>query len=209
MHIYFKILFLEHPTLFFIYVAKNDEWIKLQNEDWYYVSLMSRFFHQWIKRFFNVSLKVKVDILPVIPGRLFDRMSVSYLSRDHASRGNTIYHFYLTYFKPFWTDCKTEGYSSENFGIAYWERSKQPVSDIERTKFYADKNCAKVSHVLSHEILRMKGEPRKVYFEGVHELWDKHLYDLLPFQYFNSKFERVSKHESYSFASIDPQRLKS
>jgi hypothetical protein len=35
------------------------------------------------------------------------------------------------------------------------------------------------------------------------------LFDLLPFQYFNSKFERVSKHESYSFASIDPQRIKS
>lgn len=199
---------MEHPILFFIYVAKNDEWIKLQNEDWYYVSLMSRFFHQWIKRFFNVSLTVKADILPVIPGRLFDRMSVSYLSRDHVSRGKATYHFYLTYFKPFWTDCKTEGYSSENFGVAYWERSKQPVSDTERIRFYADKNCAKVSHVLSHEILRMKGEPRKVYFERVHELWDKHLYDLLPFQYFNSKFERVSKHEPYSFASIDPQRIK-
>jgi hypothetical protein len=208
LHIYFKILFLEHPILFFIYVAKNDEWIKLQNEDWYYVSLMSRFFHQWIKRFFNVSLTVKADILPVIPGRLFDRMSVSYLSRDHASRGKATYHFYLTYFKPFWTDCKTEGYSSENFGVAYWERSKQPVSDTERIRFYADKNCAKVSHVLSHEILRMKGEPRKVYFERVHELWDKHLYDLLPFQYFNSKFERVSKHEPYTFASIDSQRIK-
>ena len=200
---------MDHLTLFFIYVAKNDEWIKLQNEDWYYVSLMSRFFHQWIKRFFNVSLTVKADILPVIPGRLFDRMSVSYLSRDHVSRGKTTYHFYLTYFKPFWTDCKTEGYSSENFGVAYWERSKHPVSDTERIKFYADKNCAKVSHVLSHEILRMKGEPRKVYFERVHELWDKHLYDLLPFQYFNTKFERVSKHEPYSFASIDPQRIKS
>ena len=63
--------------------------------------------------------------------------------------------------KPFWTDCRTEGYSSENFGVAYWERSKDPISDLDRVKFYADKNCAKVSHILSHEILRMKGRIEK------------------------------------------------
>ena len=188
-------------------MAKNEEWIRLQKEDWYYVSLMSRFFHQWIKRSFDVNLKVKADILPVIPGRLFDRMSISYLARDHIGRDKTTYHFYLTFFKPFWTDCRTEGYTSENFGIAYWERSKDPLSDLERTKFYADKNCTRVSHVLTHEILRMKGKPRKVYFDGVHELWDKHTYDLLPFQYFNNKFERVSKNNPYSFVAIDPQRI--
>jgi hypothetical protein len=189
-------------------VAKNEAWVSLQNEDWYYVSLMSRFFHQWIKRSFDLNLKVKADILPVIPGRLFDRISISYLSRDHGDRGKTTYHFYLTYFKPFWTDCRTEGYSSENFGVAYWERSKDRLSEPERIKFYADKNCTKVSHVLSHEILRMKGEPRNVYFDGVHELWDKHMYDSVPFQYFNNRFEHVSNKDSYSFAVIDPQRIK-
>lgn len=200
---------MQNPTLFFIYVAKNKEWIRLQNEDWYYVSLMSRFFHQWIKRSFDVNLKVKADILPVIAGKLFDRMSISYLARDHIDRDKTTYHFYLTYFKPFWTDCRTEGYSSENFGIAYWERSKNPLSDLDRIRFYADKNCAKVSHVLTHEILRIIGKPRKVYFDAVHELWDKHMYEETPFQYFNNKFELVSNKESYSFVTINPKRIKS
>jgi hypothetical protein len=200
---------LQYPPLFFIYVAKNKEWIRLQNEDWYYVSLMSRFFHHWIKRSFDVNLKVKADILPVIPGMLFDRMSLSYLSRDHIDRDKTTYHFYLTYFKPFWTDCRTEGYSSENFGVAYWERSKNPLSDLDRIRFYSDKNCARVSHVLTHEILRMMGKSRKVYFDEVHELWDKHIYEQLQFQYFNNKFELVSNKESYSFVTIDPKRIKS
>ena len=180
----------------------------MQNEDWYYVSLMSRFFHQWIKRSFDMNLKVKADILPVIPGKLFDRMSVSYLARDHIDRDKITYHFYLTYLKPFWTDCITEGYASENFGIAYWERSKNPLSELDRIRFYADKNCAKVSHVLTHEILRMRGKSRKVYFDAVHELWDKHMYEELPFQYFNNKFELASNKESYSFVTIDPKRIK-
>jgi hypothetical protein len=170
---------------------------------------MSRFFHQWIKRSFDVNLKVKADILPVIAGKLFDRMSISYLARDHIDRDKTTYHFYLTYFKPFWTDCRTEGYSSENFGIAYWERSKNPLSDLDRIRFYADKNCAKVSHVLTHEILRIIGKSRKVYFDAVHELWDKHMYEETPFQYFNNKFELVSNKESYSFVTINPKRIKS
>ncbi|TLX66701.1 MAG: hypothetical protein E6L03_08780 [Thaumarchaeota archaeon] len=199
---------MQYPTLFFIYVAKNKEWIRMQNEDWYYVSLMSRFFHQWIRRSFDVNLKVKADILPVIPGNVFDRMSISYLARDHIDRDKATYHFYLSYSKPFWTDCKTEGYSSENFGIAYWERAKNPLSDSARIKFYADKNCAKVSHVLTHELLRMKGESRKLYFDAVHELWDKHIYQQLPFHYFNNKFELVSNNESYSFVAIDPKRIK-
>ena len=200
---------MQYPPLFFIYVAKNKDWIRLQNEDWYYVSLMSRFFRQWIKRSFDVNLKVKADILPVIPGKLFDRMSLSYLSRDHIDRDKTTYHFYLTYFKPFWTDCRTEGYSSENFGVAYWERSKNPLSDLDRIRFYSDKNCARVSHVLTHEILRMMEKSRKVYFDEVHELWDKHIYEQLPFQYFNNKFELVSNKESYRFVTIDPKRIKS
>ncbi len=200
---------MQYPPLFFIYVAKNKDWIRLQNEDWYYVSLMSRFFRQWIKRSFDVNLKVKADILPVIPGMLFDRMSLSYLSRDHIDRDKTTYHFYLTYFKPFWTDCRTEGYSSENFGVAYWERSKNPLSDLDRIRFYSDKNCARVSHVLTHEILRMMEKSRKVYFDEVHELWDKHIYEQLPFQYFNNKFELVSNKESYRFVTIDPKRIKS
>jgi hypothetical protein len=33
------------------------------------------------------------------------------------------------------------------------------------------------------------------------------VYETIPFQYFNNKFERVSKNESYSFVTIDPKRI--
>ncbi|MDQ3869866.1 MAG: hypothetical protein M3250_09980, partial [Thermoproteota archaeon] len=69
--------------LFFIYVAKNDEWQQRQKEDWNYVTSMTRFYHWWINRHFNIDFSVETDILPVIPGRFFDRMSVGYLTRDH------------------------------------------------------------------------------------------------------------------------------
>jgi hypothetical protein len=58
-------------------------------------------------------------------------------------------------------------------------------------------------------MLRIKGEKRKVYFDMVHELWDKHVFETIPFQYFNNKFERVSKNEHYSFVTIDPKRINS
>ena len=90
--------------LFFIYVAKEQEWRQRQSEDWDYVSSLSRFFRWWIKRCFDMDFTVEADILPVIPGRLFDRMSISYLQRDHKDRGKSIYHFYLAYFKPLLTD---------------------------------------------------------------------------------------------------------
>ena len=88
---------------FFIYVSKNEEWKKRYQEDWGYVSSMVRFFQWWIKREFKEDLSVEVDILPVIPGRLFDRINLAYLLRDHRERGFSIFHFYLTYFGPLWS----------------------------------------------------------------------------------------------------------
>jgi hypothetical protein len=79
--------------LFFIYVAKNQEWQQRQKEDWAYVYSISRFHHWWIKHFFDIDFKIDADILPVIPGGLFDRMSVGYLARDHSQRGKLTYHF--------------------------------------------------------------------------------------------------------------------
>jgi hypothetical protein len=180
--------------LFFIYVAKEQEWRQRQSEDWDYVSSLSRFFRWWIKRCFDMDFTVEADILPVIPGRLFDRMSISYLQRDHKDRGKSIYHFYLAYFKPLWTDCPTEAYSSENFGMVQWKRlqNESTISDRERIKFLADANCANISHVLAHEVLRMKGRKRKEYFDSIHELMDRHIYNDLPYIYFNDRFNRVS-----------------
>jgi hypothetical protein len=193
--------------VFFIYVAKNKEWQRMQAEDWGYVSAMSRFYKWWMRRYFDVELPVEADILPVITGKMFDRMSVAYLTRDHTERGKEVYHFYLAYFKPFFTDCNTEGYTAENLGITWWQRPASEASETRRYAFFADENCPRVSHVLAHELLRMKGRVKKDYFGGVHELWDRHVYGDLPFLYFDSQFKRVRKEDSYRFVTIDPAGL--
>ena len=197
------------PTkkLFFIYVAKNEEWQQRQKDDWDYVYSMARFYHWWIKHYFHMDFTVDADILPVVPGKLFDRMSVNYLVRDHNQRGKTIHHFYLAYFRPFWTDCQTEGYSSENFGMIYWRRPDTISSDIQCAKFFADTNCAKVSHVLSHELMRIKGKKRKEYFDMIHDLWNRHVYKDLSYNYYNERFIRVSQGSPYRFATLDISQL--
>ncbi len=168
---------------------------------------MARFFQKWIRSAFSLKINTNADILPVIPGRIFDRMSVSYLARDHSTRGKSIYHFYLSYFKPFWTDCQTEGYSSDNFGMVYWDRPKNSLSNSERIKFFADKNCTKISHLISHEIMRMMGKPRRTYFEAIHDLWQKHTEGDLPFLLFNERFESVAIGERYHFATVDLRKI--
>ena len=193
--------------LFFIYVAKNDDWQVRQKEDWEYVAAMSRFFKWWMKRYFEVSMSVEADILPVIPGRLFDRMSLAYLIRDHEERGNDVFHFYLAYFKPFWTDCNTEGYAAKNLGIAWWQRPEEGGSESERTQLFVDKNCPRISHILAHEMLRVKGKPKDQYFSRVHDMWDKHIHDIVPLLYFDSHFKKVGKDSSYRFATVDPGQL--
>jgi len=198
---------LKADKIFFIYVAKNNEWQKRQQEDWGYVSSMARFFKWWSQHYFDIKLPVEADILPVIPGKLFDRMSLAYLIRDHSERGDYIYHFYLAYFKPFWTDCNTEGYTAKNLGIAWWQRPDDGVSEPKRYAFYADENCPRVSHVLAHELLRMKGKTKKDYFGKIHELWDRHVYKDKPFLYFDSHFKRVRKEDSYRFMTLDPAEL--
>jgi hypothetical protein len=201
----------ERKKLFFIYVAKEEEWQQRQKEDWDYVSSMARFYHRWIKRYYDLDFTVEADILPVIPGRLFDRMSIGYLDRDHKERGKSIYHFYLAYFKPLWTDCPTESYSSENFGMIQWKRPPNNTlvsSEIQRIKFFADTNCANVSHVLCHEVLRMKGKKREEYFERVHKIWDNHVYKGLPYIYYNERFNRVSKDSYYHFVTLDNTSIR-
>jgi hypothetical protein len=192
--------------LFFIYVARNDEWERLQAEDWSYVSSMARFFKWWIKRHFDYEIAVEADILPVIPGKLFDRMSLAYLLRDHEGRGKDVYHFYLAYFKPIFTDCQTEGYTTDNFGMALWDRPKEG-GETARFAHYAAKNCPRISHVLAHEIMHQAGRSKKQYFESVHDLWRQHMNKKKPFLYFDSQFKRVAPESSYRFATIDATEL--
>lgn len=194
--------------LFFIYVAKDSEWQRMQEEDWGYVSSMARFYHWWIKRFFDLEMTVEADILPVVPGKVFDRMSLALLLRDHEARNKDIYHFYLAYFKPFFTDCKTEGYTTDNFGMAMWERPKEEVSETRRFAFFAQENCPRISHVLAHEVLHKAGKKKKQYFDDVHKLWEEHVDKGLPFLYFDSQFKRVNKDGSWKFATIDATELR-
>jgi hypothetical protein len=195
--------------LFFIYVAKNQEWQRRHKEDWDYVYSMSRFYHWWIKRYFRIDFSVDADILPVIPGKLFDRMSLYYRLRDHIQRGKGIYHFYLAYFSPFWTDCRTEGYSMENFGMVHWKRPATNTPDSQRAKFFADNNCTKISHLISHEAMRMKGKSRKEHFDIIHDLWHRHIENSLDYTYYNDRFVRVSQNSPYRFATLDISQLSS
>ena len=198
---------LSTKKLFFIYVAKNQEWHTRQNEDWDYVYSMSRFYHWWIKRHFYMDFRVDADILPVVTGKIFDRMSLHYLIRDHAQRGKGIYHFYLAYFSPFWTDCQTEGYSSENFGMVHWRRPPVETPEMERIKFFADNNCTKISHLLSHEAMRIKGKNRKEYLDQIHDLWHRHVENSLDYNYYNDRFVKVSQNSPYRFATLDTSQL--
>lgn len=201
-----KRLVVPADKLFFIYVARNDQWERLQAEDWGYVSSMARFFKWWIKRYYDYDIAVEADILPVVPGKLFDRMSLALLLRDHEGRGTDTYHFYLAGFKPFFTDCKTEGYTTDNFGMAFWQRPEEG-GETKRFAHFASHNCPRVSHVLSHEILRMSGRSKKQYFEEVHRLWAQHMDKRKPFLYFDGQFKRVTADSSYRFATLDPTEL--
>lgn len=195
--------------LFFIYVSKHNEWQEREKTDWEYVYSMARFFHWWIRRLFNIDFNLQADILPVVPGKLFDRMSVAYLMRDHKERGSNVYHFYLAYFKPFWTDCGTEGYSADNFGMVEWMRPDKTCVDSMRSKYFADVNCPKVSHLISHEVMRTKGNKRKEYFDAIHDLWNRHLHEGLPYLYYNERFTEVSKDSTYRYVTLDIKRLRS
>lgn len=194
--------------LFFIYVSKDEEWKKRYQEDWNYVSSMTRFFKWWIKHEFNEDLSVDVDILPVIPGKLFDRVNLAYLLRDHKERGLSIFHFYLAYFKSWWSDCRTEGYHSNNFGLVTWFRPKTFSSDFKNEKYFANNNCAKISHVLCHELIRRKGKKRKIYFDQVHNVWDMHVKEEMPFLYYNKQFNRVSRDSEYKYVTIDTSKIE-
>jgi hypothetical protein len=56
-------------------------------------------------------------------------------------------------------------------------------------------------------MLRLKGKTKKNFFGNVHELWYKHESGVLPFMYFDRRFKRVSKEDSYKFVTLDPTTL--
>ncbi|MGI0082865.1 MAG: hypothetical protein ACREAF_03060 [Nitrosopumilaceae archaeon] len=184
----------------FIFVIKQDESEKRLWE-FDFVTSMAQFYKSWIEKTFSKKVDVQSDQMIVKPSHLFNRLDVNALLNDHRKRGEDIYHFYLCYFRPLWTDCTCEGYYAENFGMVWWEQSNKK----DDVYFLAEKNCTKVSHELSHEFLRQAGN--KKYIELVHDVWDKHLFASLPFEYYDKTFSKTSKPAIFSTIDASSFRL--
>ena len=168
--------------LHFIFVIREEDRQKRQSE-FEYVKKMAQFYKHWIFEKFGKDFEIKCDELITGPRSILQRLDTHTLIRDHEQRGKEIYHFYLTHFKPLWTDCTCEGYHAENFGMTFWQRPKE----TDDTLFLAEKNCTTVSHELLHELLRASG--RKKYVQEVHDVWTRHFYEQLEFEQYGDDFK--------------------
>ncbi len=185
--------------LHFIFVIKENELLSRKSE-FNYVKSMAEFYKIWIKENFSKDFEIKCDEMITSPRGLFNRLDTHTLVKDHQQRGTDIYHFYLTHFRPFWTDCTCEGYHAENFGLAFWK--KPPTEDD--IMFLAEKNCTTVSHEIAHELLRQNGYKR--YVQDVHDVWTKHYYANLPFLQYDENFQKTN--DKPMFLTIDPSSFR-
>jgi len=188
-----------HVLLHFIFLVKEEE-LEKRKWEFNYVTNMAQFYKTWIEKTFSQEVAVQTDEMVQRSSSRFNLVDVPTILEDHKSRGENIFHFYLTYFRPLWTDCTCEGYFAENFGMIWWEKSKQK-DDIN---FLMERNCPKVSHELAHEFLRQLGY--KSYKEIVHEIWDKHIFASLPFEHYDSQCRKSEKDPL--FATIDTSSLR-
>ncbi|RNJ80309.1 MAG: hypothetical protein EB829_00470 [Nitrosopumilus sp. H8] len=184
--------------LHFIFVVKEQDKLRRQPE-FQYVKKMADFFQHWIKEKFDINYTIQCDLLITKPRGILDRLDTSTMIRDHEKRGKDIYHFYLTYFRPLWTDCTCEGYHAENFGMVYWIEPKNQND----TLYMAEKNCTTVSHELLHEILRTK--KKKGYVKDVHDVWTKHLFEQLEFEQYDETFQKTDQRPT--FLAMDTSTL--
>ncbi|MDE0267211.1 MAG: hypothetical protein OXK17_09435 [Thaumarchaeota archaeon] len=194
------------PVLHFIFVTKHEQDRAASGRDYNYVQRMAAFYGSWIREKFGISYEIKCDELVANSRGVLDRINMHTLVRDHEHRGKNTYHFYLTYFRPIWTDCTCEGYHAENFGMAYWQSPKD--ADISKEEdadlFFAEKNCTVVSHQILHEMLRMKGNKRHI--QDVHDLWTKHVFSQLEFVQYDGSHEVTE--ERPSFLVVDASALE-
>jgi len=170
--------------LHFIFVVPEADREKRQFE-FEYVKKMSKFYQVWLKQKFGKYYEIQCDEMITTPRSILQRLDTSTLIRDHYQRGKDIYHFYLTHFKPWWTDCTCDGYHAENFGMTHWQSPKEP----DDTLFLAEKNCTTVSHELVHEMLRIAGH--KKFIQDVHDVWTKHLFEQLEFEQYDEDFQKT------------------
>ena len=181
--------------LHFIFVIKEEE-LDERKEEFEYVKQMAKFFQTWIKEKFSKDFEIKCDEMITHPRSILQKLDTHVLLRDHRERGQETYHFYLTHFRPIWTDCAgCEGFHSENFGMALWQKPKIKNDRL----FLAEKNCTVVSHEICHEMLRVKKYKR--YIEDVHDVWTQHLFNNLPFEQFDNSFLKTD--DKPKFLAID------
>jgi len=163
------------------------------------VQKMAQFYKIWIEKTFSRTVEIQADEMIVKTSGRFRIVDTPTLLLDHESRGKDIFHFYLTYFRPIWTDCTCEGYFADNFGMVQWTKSPQR-DDIA---YLMQTNCPKVSHELTHEFLRQAGF--KNYKEIVHEIWDKHIFGLIPYEHYDSNYSKTENNTL--FATLDTSSL--
>ncbi len=185
--------------LHFIFLVKEED-LEQRRWEFNYVEKMAKFYQFWIKKTFSKDVEIQTDEMIAHSGKRFGLVDTPLLLEDHNSRGSDIFHFYLTYFRPLWTDCTCEGYFSDNFGMVRWDKSPK-TNDIQ---FLSEQNCPKVSHELAHEFLRQSGF--KNYKEVVHEIWDKHLFASLPFDYYDENYKKTDKNGL--FATLDTTSIR-
>ena len=184
--------------LHFIFVVKKQE-LEDRKEEFEYVKKMAQFFKVWIKEVFAKDVEIQCDEMVTTHRGLFQRLDTHTLMRDHNDRGKDTYHFYLSHFRPTWTDCTCEGYTAENFGMILWQKPKD-----DNPLFLQEKNCTTVSHELSHEFLRQAGYKR--YMPDVHDVWMQHFHNNLPFIQYDEDFKKTD--DKPSFLTIDLSSLK-
>ncbi len=183
--------------LHFIFLLTEDE--KSQHcDDYIYIKKMAEFYQFWIKKNFAIDVEINCDIL-ITKKNIIQRLDIPLLMKDHFNRGEQIYHFYLCYFKPIWTDCSCDGYHAENFGMVWWQHAKDNYHDPQ----LAHKNCAIVSHELSHELLRQ--QKNKHYIDIVHQIWSQHFLGDLEFQQYDENFCITKKNPK--FLTIDTTKF--
>ncbi len=180
--------------LHFIFVIKDSDLDKREKE-FEYVKQMAQFFKIWIKSNFGKDFEVQCDQMITKPRSILQKLDTSTLLKDHRTRGEDIYHFYLCHFRPIWTDCTCEGYHAENFGMVWWQQPKNQDDVL----FLAEKNCTTVSHEIAHELLRQVRYKR--FIPDVHDVWTKHFYSDLNFEQYGKDFEKTK--EKPMFLTID------
>ena len=184
--------------LHFIFVIKDSDLGQRQKE-FDYVKQLAQFFKIWIKENFDKEFDTQCDEMITKPRGFLQKLDTSTLLKDHSTRGEHIFHFYLCHFRPFWTDCTCEGYHAENFGMIWWQKPKNK----DDLTFIVEKNCTTISHELAHELLRQN--KNKNFIELVHDVWTQHLFANLPFQQYDKNFEKTNNKPL--FLTIDVSKL--